>query len=135
MTLAAILIAEESPRELSLLRQHLTKAGVKNPLVTFRDADDLKSFLRSTSAAGGTAAVRPSLLLLDLNLPKAHGLETLRWIREQTPLRDLPVVVLSSAVEPKDVKRAASLGVTRFVTKPLSPRTLADRIAEAIAEN
>src|SRR4051812_29164698 len=97
-----VLLAEARPDDPSALRQLLDKAGVTNPVVTFADGEKLATFLKtvlSVPAVKGRS-LRPCLLFLDLELPKIDGFETLRWIRQQNALKDLPVIMLADAVEP-----------------------------------
>lgn len=130
MPFPAILFASDRLKDLATVRAHLSKAGIKNPIVTFPDDGDLRSFL--TTVPCTSATISPFLLLLDLNLPGSNGFEILRWIREQPDLADLPVILLAGPVEPKDVKRAAALGVSRVVARNAAPRVLADAIASVV---
>jgi CheY-like chemotaxis protein len=136
MPFSPVLIAAAAKLDLSAVRDHLEKAGIIHPLLKFSDGEELVSYLQLASVAGPDhTPLRPGLLLLDLELPKSHGFETVRWIRQQRPLKDLPIVLLLENVEPKDVKRAAALGVTRIVTKYPAPRALADIMINAAHMN
>jgi two-component system response regulator len=114
--LDVILVADDNPDDLYLLRRLLSKAGVKNPVVSLRDGNEVVSFLKPVATAG-ESGVRPWVVFLDIKMPKLDGFETLRWIRKQEALKALPVFVLSGSDEPRDVRRATELGATRYVVK------------------
>ena len=130
----AILVAEDDADDLYLLRRLLNKAGVKNPVVSCRNGDEAVSFLRVV-AANGEKASRPCLVFLDIKMPKLDGFEVLRWIRKQTTLKTLPVVMLSGSDEPGDMARAAELGATRYLIKHPSPDEIAELLAAYSTKN
>lgn len=122
-----ILIAEDDRADLTLVRHFFNVAGIKQPVVTVSNGEELIDFLRPLCDPETNAqAVRPCLLFLDINMPKVDGFEALEWIRTQPALKDLPVIALSSAIEPSDIKRAAKLGVNRFMTKYPRPQVFAE---------
>lgn len=125
----SVLIAEDDRNDLSLVRHFLNLAGVKRPIVAVNDGEELIELLRPLCEPGSAApAVKPCVLFLDINMPKVDGFTALEWIRAQPALKDLPVVALSSAIEPSDIKRASKLGVTRFMTKYPRPQVFAEII-------
>lgn len=124
-----ILIAEDDRNDLSLVRHFLNVAGVKRTVMAVSNGEELIDYLRPLcDSPASTQVARPCLLFLDINMPKVDGFAALEWIRAQPALRDLPVVALSSAIEPTDIKRAAKLGVTRFMTKYPRPQVFAEII-------
>jgi CheY-like chemotaxis protein len=131
MPLHAILIAEEKPVNLPAVREHLREVGIKDPLITFKDGEDLQNFLCAVTTGRG-ATVRPRLLLFDLDLPNSNGFEFLRWMRQQDSLQELSVVILARTIDHREVERAAALGVTQFGPKHPAPRVMADLIARAL---
>ena len=129
-----ILVAEDDADDLYLLRRLLNKAGVKNPVVSCRNGDEVISFLRA-AAANAEKAVRPCLVFLDIKMPKLDGFEVLRWIRKQTTLRTLPVVMLSGSDEPQDIARATELGANRYLIKHPSSDVIAELLAAYSTRN
>jgi CheY-like chemotaxis protein len=133
MPLSSVLFATGKAGSLSATRQHLAKLGIQNPLVPFHDATELILFLRELSIAK-KSGIRLGVLLLDIDLPKFNGFETLRWLRSERALKDLPVVVLADDVDAKDVKRAAALGVQQIVSASSTHSALAEIIARIVSE-
>jgi CheY-like chemotaxis protein len=133
-SLNVILVAEDDADDLFLLRRLLSKAGVKNPVVSCGNGDEVVSFLRAV-AANGEKASRPCLVFLDIKMPKLDGFEVLRWIRKQTTLKTLPVVMLSGSDEPRDMTRARELGATRYLIKHPSPDDIAELMAAYSIKN
>lgn len=128
-----ILVADDDPNDLFLLRRRFSKAGLKNPVVCFRDGTELVTFLRPI-ALSGENGVRPVAIFLDIKMPGLDGFEVLRWIRRQRALKEIPVVVLSGSDEPRDVKRATELGAVRFVIKHPPPEIFARLVTELCVE-
>jgi len=91
----------------------LRKAGVLNPLVIFRDGDELVKFLEGIERDGG----RPCLLLLDLRMPMLDGFDVLAWLNERPRFRDLPVAVITSSMRPEDRQRVIEAGVSEYLEK------------------
>jgi CheY-like chemotaxis protein len=115
-----ILVVEDNPTDVMLIRRAFTKARIDSPLQVVRDGDTAVRYL----AGAGDFADRaefplPGLMLLDLKLPRRSGLEVLEWLREQAGLCRLPVVVLTSSRQPQDVNRAYELGANSYLVKPV----------------
>ena len=114
-----ILHVEDEEADIFLLRRAFSRAGVDASIKAVTDGEMAISYL---SGAGPFADRRenplPSLVLLDLKLPKVTGFEVLAWLRRQPHLRSLVVIVFSSSADPKDVDRAYELGANSFVQKP-----------------
>lgn len=110
----AILLVEDDPDHELLTIRALKKANVANDIHVARDGGEAVDILF------GESALRPQLILLDLKLPKIDGLEVLRRIRETEATRMLPVVVLTSSDEERDVVRSYQLGVNSYIRKPVN---------------
>ncbi len=122
-----VLVAEDSEDDLCLLRHYLHVAGVRQRLITVANGEELIDFLRPLCGpARSSSAIRPGVLFLDINMPKVDGFEALEWIRAQPALKELPVVALSGGIEPRDLQRAARLGIAQFVTKYPRPHVFAE---------
>jgi|ERR1700691_2305501 DNA-binding response OmpR family regulator len=109
-----ILLVEDDPDHELLTIRALKKSNVANTIRVARDGAEAIDLLL------GDEAVRPQVVLLDLKLPKVDGLEVLRRIRESESTRMLPVVVLTSSDEERDVVRSYQLGVNSYIRKPVN---------------
>ena len=109
-----ILLVEDDPDHELLTIRALKKANVANQIHVARDGEE------AVSALFGDQAIHPQVILLDLKLPKIEGLEVLRRIRESDTTRMLPVVVLTSSDEERDLLRSYQLGVNSYIRKPVN---------------
>lgn len=117
----SILLVEDNPDDVVLIQRAFRKAAIGSPLHITNDGDQAVEFLsRSANPADGDPAQCPVLILLDLKLPRRNGLEVLSWLREQPALKRIPVVVLTSSREYKDVNRAYDLGANSYLLKPVN---------------
>ncbi len=107
-----ILLVEDDPDDEALTRRALEKNKVRNELIVAHDGQEALDYLRD-------APRLPELVLLDLKLPKIDGLEVLRRLRADERTRLLPVVVLTSSNEERDVATSYALGANSYVRKPV----------------
>lgn len=115
-----ILLVEDNPDDAELTRIAFAEADIPNPLVVVRDGAQALDYLFARGAwAERDPARQPALMLLDLNLPKLDGREVLQAIRGDARTRTLPVVVLTTSVEPFDVEASYALGVNSYIRKPV----------------
>ena len=115
-----ILLVEDNPDDVELTRIAFSEAKVANHLVVAHDGADALDYLFARGVhAGRDPDALPSIVLLDLNLPKIDGREVLQAIRENEKTRSLPVVVLTTSAEPFDVEASYALGVNSYIQKPV----------------
>jgi two-component system, chemotaxis family, response regulator Rcp1 len=112
-----ILLVEDNPGDVRLTREALREGKVRNNLYVAADGVEALRFLRREGEHA--EAVRPDLILLDLNLPRKDGREVLEEIKEDPQLRLIPVVVLTSSQAEQDICRAYDLHANCYVTKPV----------------
>ncbi|WP_222566099.1 response regulator [Novilysobacter antarcticus] len=115
-----ILLVEDNPDDVELTRLAFDEAKIANQLVVVGDGAEALDYL----FAKGKYADRdpnelPSIVLLDLNLPKVDGREVLQAVRANPVTKTLPVVVLTTSTEPFDVEASYSLGVNSYIQKPV----------------
>ncbi|MEO5959515.1 MAG: response regulator [Opitutaceae bacterium] len=128
----AILLVEDNEDDVFLTQRALVTAGVGNPVFVVRDGLEAIAYLGGQAAfADRTAYPLPVMVFLDWKLPLKSGHEVLKWIREQSALESLVVVVLTSSDEPSDLRRAYSLGASSYLVKPLTLGQLTS-LAEAL---
>lgn len=113
-----ILLVEDDPDHEVLTIRALRKSNIANDICVARDGAEAISLLLGDGS--NSPQVRPQVILLDLNLPKIDGLEVLRRIREDERTQMLPVVILTSSDEEKDVVRSYKLGVNSYIRKPVN---------------
>jgi CheY-like chemotaxis protein len=128
-----VLMVEDDPNDQLLIRWAFSKAKLTNPLKLARDGDEAVAYLSGDGAFSDRLAYpKPSLVMLDLKLPRRSGLEVLEWLRSQAPpLGRTPVVVLTSSRENLDVDRAYDLGANSYLVKPVSFDGLLEMIRTA----
>ena len=115
-----ILLVEDNPDDAELTRIAFAEASISNPLVVVRDGAEALDYMFARGAWSHRDPARyPALVLLDLNLPKLDGREVLQAIRADERTRTLPVVVLTTSVEPFDVEASYALGVNSYIRKPV----------------
>ena len=113
------LLVEDSPKDLELSRAALARCKLANPIEVARDGAEALEYLRSVGPWRGRDSGDPAVVLLDLKLPKVDGLEVLREVKNDPALRTVPVVMLTSSREEKDVVGSSSGGVNAYVVKPV----------------
>ncbi|MBI1783908.1 response regulator [Candidatus Sumerlaeota bacterium] len=115
-----ILLVEDNPDDEALTLRALKKNGIRNEVVVARDGVEALDYLFGTgSYAGRDTSIMPELVLLDLKLPKVDGLEVLRQMRADNRTRILPVVILTSSKEQRDLISGYRLGANSYVHKPV----------------
>lgn len=112
-----ILLVEDNPDDVVLTIRAFKKAHIANPIRVASDGEEALSYL--FQAAGSHPPTLPAIILLDLNLPKIDGLTVLRRLRADERTRRLPVVVLTSSREDRDIVGSYDLGANSFVRKPV----------------
>ncbi|MFO0577677.1 MAG: response regulator [Polyangia bacterium] len=116
-----LLIAEDDLEDQMLTRDALVESRLANDLRFVQDGEELLQYLRQEGPfAEAGAAPQPGLILLDLNMPKKDGREALREIKADPVLRHIPIVVLTTSKADEDIFRTYDLGVSSFITKPVS---------------
>jgi len=116
VNLPSILLVEDNPMDLDLTLRAFSKKKFVNDIQIARDGEEALAFFPRWEA--GEAL--PAVILLDINLPKVNGLEVLRQLKEHERFRRIPVVVLTSSREDRDLKAAYDLGVNSYIEKPVS---------------
>lgn len=117
--LKPILLVEDNPNDLELTLIALEKSQLANDVVITRDGAEALDYLHSKGKYADRPPGNPAVVLLDLKLPKVDGLEVLRTIRTEGPLKSLPVVMLTSSREEQDLVRSYEYGVNAYVVKPV----------------
>ena len=115
-----ILLVEDNPTDLELALRVFRKHNLANRIEVARDGEEALDFLFGTGAHATRGNIQiPKVILLDLKLPKIGGLEVLRRIKADPRTRTIPVVVLTSSQEDKDLVESYGLGVNSYIVKPV----------------
>ncbi len=118
--LKPILLVEDNPKDLELALLALERSNLANEVVTVRDGAEAIDYLFRRGDFQGRPEGNPAVVLLDLKLPKIDGIEVLERVRSVDYLRSIPVVMLTTSREEKDLVRSYSLGVNAYVVKPIA---------------
>lgn len=122
-----ILMAEDDEGHARLVQERFTSVGVSNPLIRFRDGKETWDFLSGT----GTPCLAPDkayLLLLDIRMPGMDGIEVLRRVKGDPRLKNIPVIMLTTTDDPREIDLCYELGCNNYLTKPVEFEKFAEVI-------
>jgi len=128
--LGRILIVEDDPKDVELTLTALEEYNLANEVVVTRDGEEALDYLYCRGNFTMRTSDNPAVLLLDLKLPKVDGLEVLQQIKSDEKLRMIPVVVLTSSREERDMVASYKLGVNAYVVKPVDFHEFVNAIKE-----
>ncbi len=114
-----ILIAEDDEGHAALIKKNLGRVGITNGIIHFRDGDEVLDFLFRRGDPPHRASHAAYLLLLDIRMPKVDGVEVLRQVKADPELRKLPVVMITTTDDPREVARCHEIGCNNYITKPV----------------
>jgi CheY-like chemotaxis protein len=115
-----ILIAEDDDGHAELIVDNLREAGLTNEIIRFRDGQETLNFLAGMPDTEGTRQSGAAyLLLLDIRMPKVNGVEVLRRIKAAPELHKMPVIMLTTTDDPREVQNCYELGCSCYITKPV----------------
>lgn len=128
--LRPLLLVEDNPKDLELTLAALAKCQLANEIVVVRDGAEALDYLYSRGAHEARDPGDPAVVLLDLKLPKIDGLEVLGKVKGDAEKRQIPVVMLTSSREERDVVQSYNLGVNAFVVKPVEFKAFFEAIQD-----
>ncbi len=112
-----ILLVEDNPADVDLMKRAFSKRGITHPLIVARDGEEALASIQEWEANSTSI---PALILLDLKLPKVSGLAVLRQIKHHPKFRTIPVVMLTTSDQDSDVHAAYDLGANSYIVKPIN---------------
>jgi two-component system response regulator len=115
-----ILLVEDSPEDFETTRRAFRRAGLRNPMLHCATGDDALDFLHRRGRYTAATAPRPGIILLDLNLPGTDGRAVLAEIKAEAGLSEIPVVVLTTSADHRDVEACYQAGANSYVQKPMN---------------
>jgi CheY-like chemotaxis protein len=123
-----ILVVEDDPGHARLIEMNLRRAGIANEIRWLEDGQKVLDFLLEEERQAASGPTRPLLLLLDLNMPVVDGYQVLEWMRGREQTRHLPVVILTTTDDEREVERCYTMGCNVYLTKPVDY----ERFSEAV---
>lgn len=130
-TLKKILLVEDSVNDVKLTTSALRSAGLANEIIVCRDgAEALDYMFRRGPFEGRTDETCPTVVLLDLKMPRVDGIEVLTQLRADERFKTIPIVMITSSAEEKDMVRSYNLGVNGYVVKPVTHNEFLNAIRE-----
>jgi CheY-like chemotaxis protein len=117
--LKSILLAEDNPKDIELTLTALAEHNLANEVVVARDGEEALDYLQRRGRFRERAQENPAVVLLDLKMPRVDGLEVLRRIKSDDALKAIPVVMLTSSREERDLIESYRLGINAYVVKPV----------------
>jgi len=128
--LGRILLVEDDPKDVELTLTALEEYNLANEVIVARDGEEALEYLYSRGKFNTRSSGNPAVMLLDLKLPKVDGLEVLKQVKSEEKLRMIPIVVLTSSKEEKDMVASYKLGVSAYVVKPVDFHEFVNAIKE-----
>jgi len=128
--LGRILLVEDDPKDVELTLTALEEYNLANEVIVARDGEEALEYLYSRGKFKTRSSGNPAVMLLDLKLPKVDGLEVLKQVKSEEKLRMIPIVVLTSSKEEKDMVASYRLGVNAYVVKPVDFHEFVNAIKE-----
>ena len=125
-----ILIADDDPGHARLIEKNLERAGLRNPILRFDDGQQILDFLYCRETAPHRQVDTPYLLLLDIRMPKVDGVDVLRQVKADAELRKIPVLMLTTTDDPREVERCHALGCNNYIVKPVDYGKFAEAIKQ-----
>lgn len=114
-----ILLAEDDDGHASLVQRNLERAGLINGFLRVRDGQELLDCLRTGGASQGQVLHEAIVVLLDINMPRIDGINALRQIKASPEMRRIPVIMLTTTDDPREIDRCYELGCNVYITKPV----------------
>lgn len=114
-----ILLAEDDDGHANLVQRNLKRAGIANEVVRVRDGQEALDYLRRAGAYATRPSNGPVLLLLDINMPRVGGVEVLRQVKADGATAKVPVIILTTTDDPREIERCYQLGCSVYITKPV----------------
>ncbi|HEU4665856.1 MAG TPA: response regulator, partial [Dokdonella sp.] len=123
-----ILVVEDDPFDAEMIQEALLEVGSEAPVERVEDGAEAVDFLFRRNRYAGRSDDLPALVLLDIKMPLMDGFEVLRAIRESESTRQIPVVILTSSSQDKDIAECRTLGANAYVVKPSEARAFNDTV-------
>jgi CheY-like chemotaxis protein len=114
-----IILAEDDDGHASLIKRNLKRAGLMNEIIHFKDGQETLDFLFQGKKDKEEVKNVASLLLLDIKMPRVDGLEVLRKVKQDEFLKKMPVIMITTTDDPREIDKCHELGCSNYITKPI----------------
>jgi CheY-like chemotaxis protein len=114
-----ILIAEDDDGHATLIQRNLKRAGIVNEIIRFKDGQEVLDYLFQKGEGAKRESGKSLLLLLDIRMPKVDGVEVLKQVKANEELKKLPVMMITTTDDPREIEHCHKLGCNNYVTKPI----------------
>ena len=123
-----ILLVEDDPGHAQLVTRNLQRSGFRNELVHVSDGQEALDFVNRAGNYSERPFGKPLLILLDINMPRIDGIEVLRQLKSNPQSEKIPVVMLTTTDDPREIERCYQLGCSVYITKPVAYESFIDAI-------
>lgn len=120
-----IILAEDDEGHATLIQRNLKRAGLMNKIIHFKDGQEILDYLFQEKEKERHL---PALLLLDIKMPKVDGIEVLKRVKEDVILKKIPVIMITTTDDPREVERCHELGCSNYIKKPIVYDSFVDAI-------
>jgi CheY-like chemotaxis protein len=125
-----IVLAEDDEGHAELIIKNLRRSGIESRIVHFTDGEETLNFLFREKEEGALKQGKQYLMLLDIRMPKVDGIEMLRLIKQDSELQSIPVIMITTTDDPREIEHCFELGCSRYMTKPIDY----DRFVDAVQQ-
>ncbi len=121
----SIILAEDDEGHATLIRRNLKRSGLMNKILHFKDGQQTIEYLNAEKEKGNEI---PSLLLLDIKMPKVDGIEVLQYVKSDPVLKKMPVIMITTTDDPREIDRCHELGCSNYIKKTIDYDNFVDAI-------
>jgi CheY-like chemotaxis protein len=114
-----ILVAEDDEGHANLIKKNLKRAGIINEMLLFKDGQEIINFLFQKGNGPHRQSGSPYILLLDIRMPKLDGVQVLGQIKDNSELKKLPVIMITTTDDPREIENCHDMGCSSYITKPI----------------
>lgn len=125
-----ILLAEDDPGHATLIRRNLKRSGFVNEVVHVPDGQEALDYVFSEGAYAGSPRPEALVILLDINMPRMNGAETLKRLKADEDTKKIPVIMLTTTDDPREVQHCYELGCSVYVTKPVEYEKFSEAVKQ-----
>jgi CheY-like chemotaxis protein len=123
-----IVLVEDDDGHANLVERNLKRAGFANGMLRLKDGQEALDFVQAKGAHAGRSTPHPMLLLLDIKMPRVDGVEVLRQLKSDPQTAVVPVIMLTTTDDPREIQRCYELGCSVYITKPVDYQSFVEAI-------